>query len=68
VTAARPGGAGRLGYNWKKPYTQTNTDCSRFVFDVSIKGQPFQKAMAKILDPIGLRDEIEAGEVVLYRR
>lgn len=34
---------------------------------VSIVNQPFSAAMAKILDPVNLRYEIEAGNVVLYR-
>jgi hypothetical protein len=57
-----------LGYNWEKSFAQTDPECRQFVFNVSIKEQPFQKAMAKILDPVGLRYEVESGEVVLYRR
>ena len=57
-----------LGYNWDKSFAQTDPECRRFVFDLLIKNLPFQKAMAEILDPVGLRYEIEAGKVVLYRR
>lgn len=57
-----------LGYNWKKSFAQTDPECRRFVYNVSIEEQPFQKAMAKILGPVGLRYKVESGEVVLYRR
>lgn len=57
-----------LGYNWEKSLAQTDPECRRFVFDASITNLPFAKAMAEILDPVGLRFEVEAGRVVLYRR
>lgn len=57
-----------LGYNWEKSFAQTDPECRKFVFGVSIKNQPFPKAMAKILGPVGLRYEIQDGKVVLYRR
>ena len=57
-----------LGYNWEKSFAQTDPECRRFVFDVSITNLTFAKAMAEILDPLGLRFEVEAGRVVLYRR
>lgn len=57
-----------LGYNWERSFAQTDPECRQFVFNVSIREQPFQKAMAMILDPVGLRYEVESGEVVLYRR
>jgi len=57
-----------LGYNWEKSFAQTDPECRRFVFDVSITDLPFAKAMAEILDPVGLRFEVEAERVVLYRR
>jgi hypothetical protein len=62
--AARVG----LGYNWQKSFAQTDPECRRFVNNVSIKNQPFEKAMAKILDPVGLRYRVEGSQVVLYRR
>ena len=46
----------------------TDPECRRFVYDVSIKDRPFHEAMAAILDPVGLRYEVENGEVVLYLR
>jgi len=57
-----------LGYNWGKSFAQTDPECRRFMFNVSFKSLPFQKAMAKILDPVGLRYEVEGTEIVLYRR
>jgi len=57
-----------LGYNWDKSFAQTDPECRRFVDHVSIQNQPFDKAMAKILDPMGLGYEVEDGQVVLYRR
>lgn len=57
-----------LGYNWEKSFAQTNPECRKFAFNVSIRDLPFEKAMAKILDPVKLRYEIEAGKVVLYRK
>jgi hypothetical protein len=57
-----------LGYNWDKSFAATDPECRRFVYDVPIKDQPFHEAMADILDPVGLRYEVENGEVVLYLR
>ena len=57
-----------LGYNWEKSFLQTEPECQRFLFHVSIKSQPFDRAMAEILRPVRLRYQIEGGEVVLYRR
>jgi hypothetical protein len=56
-----------LGYNWEKSFAQTDPECRRFVYNVSIKDQPFQRAMAKLLAPVGLRYQVEADKVVLYR-
>ena len=57
-----------LGYNWEKSFAQTDPECRRFVNDVAIKNQPFDKAMAAILNPVGLRYLIEDNRVVLYPR
>lgn len=57
-----------LGYNWNKSSTQTDPECRQWVDGVSIKNQPFDKAMARILKPVGLRYLIEGGQVVLYRQ
>lgn len=57
-----------LDYNWDKSFAQTDPECRRWVSDVSIKDQRFDKAMASILDPVDLRYEIEDGKIVLYRK
>jgi hypothetical protein len=57
-----------LGYNWEKSFAQTDPECRKFLFNVSINNQSFDKAMAKILGPVGLRYQVEGSEVVLYRR
>lgn len=57
-----------LRYNWDKSFARTYPECGRFVNRVSIKNQPFDRAMAKILDPVGLGYSVEGGQVVLYRQ
>src|SRR6266545_2685280 len=56
-----------LGYNWQKSFDQTNPHCRRWVNDARIEGIPFAAAMERILGPVGLRYEVENGQVVLYR-
>ena len=57
-----------LGYEWKKSFAQTDPLCRRWVNDVAIEGKPCREALDQILDPVGLRYEIEKGSVVLYRK
>ena len=57
-----------LGYEWKKSFAQTDPLCRRWVNNVAIQGKPCREALAQILDPVGLRYEIEQGSVVLYRK
>ena len=57
-----------LGYNWEKSFAQTDPECRRFVDNLSIKNQPFDKAMARVLNPVALRYRVEDGKVVLYPR
>jgi hypothetical protein len=57
-----------LGYDFEKSFSQTDPECRRWVFNVIIDRMPFEKAMAVILEPVGLRYEVEAGKVVLYRK
>jgi hypothetical protein len=57
-----------LGYNWDKSFAQTDPECRLFVDNVKIEEQPFDKAMAKILRPVGLIYRVESDQVVLYRR
>jgi len=68
VMAQPPAAQVGLRYDWEKSYAQTNPECRRFMYGVSIRNQPFPTAMAKILDPVGLRYRIESGAVVLYRK
>jgi hypothetical protein len=57
-----------LGYNWDKSYAQTDPECRPFVDHVSIKNQPFGKAMASVLNRVALHDRVGGGQVVLYPR
>ena len=63
-TMARQAG---LGYNRQKSFDQTDPQCRCFVRDTRIEAVPFGAAMQQILDPAGLRYEVENGQVVLYR-
>ena len=56
-----------LGYNWQKSFSQTDPDCRRWIEGLSIKNQLFGKAMARVLDPVGLSFKVEGDQVVLYR-
>src|SRR5579864_820909 len=57
-----------LGYNWDKSFSQTDPECRQWVTGVSITDQPFDKAMASILDPVNLRYKVEDDQIVLYRK
>jgi hypothetical protein len=57
-----------LGYNWNQSFSQTDPECRRWVDGLSIRNQPFDKAMKKVLDPVGLRYQVEDNRVVVYRR
>jgi hypothetical protein len=57
-----------LGYNWNKSFSQTDPECRRWVDGLSIRNQPFDKAMRRVLDPVGLRYQVEGTQVVLYRK
>ena len=56
-----------LQYNWQKSFDQTDPVCRRWVRDVKLKNVPFSDAMRRILDPVGLRYEVENGSVVLFK-
>jgi hypothetical protein len=56
-----------LGYNWQKSFDQTDPACRTWVRNPRINGIPFATAIRQVLDPVGLRYEVENGEVVLYR-
>lgn len=46
---------------------QTDPERRRWVKNLSIKDEPFDAAMQRVLVPVGLRYEIERNQVVLYR-
>jgi hypothetical protein len=56
-----------LRYNWKKSYRRTHPLCRRFLHNVVIEDEPFRQAMAQVLQPMGLRYQVEKGAIVLYR-
>ena len=56
-----------LGYERQKSFAQTDPLCWRWVNNVAIEGKRCREALNQILDPVGLRYEIENGSVVLYR-
>jgi len=57
-----------LGYDFNKSFAQTDPDCRKYVGSVVILEQSFDAAMTQILDPLGLRYQVEDGKVVLYRK
>ena len=57
-----------LGYDRQKSFAQTDPLCRRWVNNVAIEGKPCREALDQILDPVGLRYQIEKGSVVLYRK
>ncbi len=56
-----------LGYDWQKSFDQTDPACRTWVRNPPAKSVPFATAIQQVLDPVGLRYEVENGEVVLYR-
>jgi hypothetical protein len=57
-----------LRYNWRKSYRHTRPVCLRFLHNVVIEDEPFRQAIQEVLTPVGLRYQIENGEIVLYRQ
>ena len=66
VVRSLAGHAG-LKYNFRISFEQTDPVCRRFLEAVIIEEAPLATAMHRVLDPIGLRYEIEDGQVVLSR-
>jgi hypothetical protein len=56
-----------LGYEWQKSHDQTQPECQRLLRGLRLKNVPFGKAMEQVLDPVGLRYEVDGGSVVLSR-
>jgi hypothetical protein len=57
-----------LGYDFQKSFEQTDPECRRYLINLSIERRTFEEAMALVLEPVGLRYEVEGGKVVLYRK
>jgi len=57
-----------LGYDRKKSFAQTDPLCRRWVNNVAIEGKPCREALEQILQPVGLRYQIEHDAIVLSRR
>jgi hypothetical protein len=57
-----------LGYDRKKSFAQTDPLCRRWVNTVAIEGKPCRQALEQILQPVGLRYQIEQDAIVLSRR
>jgi hypothetical protein len=57
-----------LGYDFNRSFAQTDPDCRKYVGRVAIQQRTFDAAMQQILDPVGLRYQVEDCKVVLYRK
>lgn len=57
-----------LGYDFNKSLEQTKPYCQRWVRDVTIQNVPLNRALAQILDPVGLTYKIENNTLVLYKK
>jgi hypothetical protein len=66
VVKAIAGQAG-LGYEWQKSHDQTQPECQRLLHGLRLKNVAFSKAMAQVLEPVGLRYDIAGDAVVLSR-
>ena len=62
--------AGQAGfrYDFQKSFAQTDPLCRRWVNGVAIRDKSCRDALAEILDPVGLRYQVENGTIVLYRK
>jgi serine/threonine protein kinase len=57
-----------LKYDWQKSFDQTDPLCRQWVRNVSIEGETCQQALNQILNPVGLRYQVENGVLVLSRQ
>jgi hypothetical protein len=57
-----------LGYEWQKSHAQTDPLCRRWVNNVAIEDKSCREALDQILQPVGLRYQVENGALVLYRK
>ena len=56
-----------LAYDRTKSFYQTDPLCRRWVNNVAINGKSCREALDQILQPVGLRYEVEKGSIVLSR-
>jgi hypothetical protein len=64
----RLAGQAGLDYNFDKSRSQTDPLCRRWVNNLEFKDKTCREALDTLLAPLGLRYEIEADAVVLYRK
>ncbi len=57
-----------LKYDRQKSFAQTDPLCRQWVRNVTIDGKTCQQALEQILKPVGLRYQVEDGELVLSRQ
>ncbi len=57
-----------LGYERQKSFSQTDPLCRRWVNNAAIEGKSCGEALDQILQPVGLRYQVEDGAIVLYRK
>ncbi len=57
-----------LRYNFTLSLALSDPYCRRTVAEFSVANLAFGKAMARVLNPVGLQFRVEGDEVVLYRR
>jgi len=57
-----------LNYDFEKSKNQTDPLCRSWLNNVSIENKTGREALDTILDPLGLRYEIEGETIVLYRK
>jgi serine/threonine protein kinase len=62
--------AGQAGFRYDrlKSFAQTAPLCQKWVQNVTIDGKTCQQALDQILKPVGLRYQVENGEIVLSRQ
>lgn len=58
----------RLGYEWNKSQSNTDDLVKRYVRNVRMINKPLDEALKEILEPVGLRYELEGNIIVLYKK
>lgn len=57
-----------LKYGRERSRSQTDPLCRKWVQNVTIDGKTCRQALEQILKPVGLRYQVENGEIVLSRQ